>query len=110
MNKEKILISYEDINRKKDELWQLIEKEASHAEINQFLIDNFRVVFDVNFLIGQQVKVISDIAEGEIIKESDLYAKRPGTGFAPNQIDQVIGKKVIKSIPADTIILPENIN
>lgn len=52
MSKDDILISYEDINRKKDELWQLIEKEASHAEINQFLIDNFRVVFDVNFLIG----------------------------------------------------------
>lgn len=26
MSKENILISYEDINRKKDELWQLIEK------------------------------------------------------------------------------------
>ena len=52
MNKEDVLISYTEINRKKDALWQLLEDEASLADINKFLIDNFRVVFDVNFLIG----------------------------------------------------------
>ena len=52
MNKERILISYEDINRKKDTLGRLLEGEAPMAKINKFLIDNFRVVFDVNFLIG----------------------------------------------------------
>ena len=52
MNKEDVLISYTEINRKKDALWRLLENEASLAVINKFLIDNFRVVFDVNFLIG----------------------------------------------------------
>ena len=52
MNKDDVLISYKDINRKKDALWRLLEEEASLADINKFLIDNFRVVFDVNFLIG----------------------------------------------------------
>lgn len=51
-----------------------------------------------------------DISAGEIIEEADLCAKRPGTGFAPNQIDQVIGKKAVKDIKADMIILPEHIN
>ncbi len=51
-----------------------------------------------------------DIAIGEIIQEADLYAKRPGTGIAPDQMDQVIGKKAIQAIQADTLILPEYIN
>lgn len=50
-----------------------------------------------------------DILAGEIVQESDLYAKRPGTGIAPNQIQMVIGKKVTRNIMADTIILPEDI-
>lgn len=48
-----------------------------------------------------------DINAGDIIKASDLYAKRPGTGIAPNKMDQIIGKKAVKNIPADTLILPE---
>ena len=51
-----------------------------------------------------------DIAVGEIIKESDLCAKRPGTGIAPNEIGQIIGKKAVKDIQADTLVLPEDIN
>ncbi len=51
-----------------------------------------------------------DIAIGEIIQEADLYAKRPGTGIAPDQMDQVVGKKAIQAIQADTLILPEYIN
>ena len=50
-----------------------------------------------------------DIHAGDVIQESDLYAKRPGTGIAPNHADLVIGKVATSDIPADTIILPENI-
>ena len=50
-----------------------------------------------------------DIKTGEIIQESDLYAKRPGTGFPPNRIDLVVGKVATKDIEADTIILPEQV-
>lgn len=50
-----------------------------------------------------------DIAEGGVIKEEDLYAKRPGTGIPPNQIDSVVGKKAAKNIKADTLIYPEDL-
>ncbi len=50
-----------------------------------------------------------DIAVGEIIRESDLGAKRPGTGIPPNQINEVVNKTARKDIPADTLILPEDI-
>lgn len=50
-----------------------------------------------------------DINAGEIIRESDLYAKRPGTGIAPNRINEVVGRKAAKDITADTVILQEYI-
>ena len=51
-----------------------------------------------------------DIGKGETVKESDLYAKRPGTGIAPDQIDRVIGRKTTREIMADTVIMPDDIN
>ena len=53
---------------------------------------------------------VRDIAEGETIAEDDLYAKRPGTGFKPNEIDLVVGRKTKKDIPADTLIMPEDLS
>ena len=53
---------------------------------------------------------VRDIKAGEPITENDLYAKRPGTGIAPTMENEVVGKKAIKDIPADTVILPEDIN
>lgn len=49
-----------------------------------------------------------DIHAGEVIKETDLYAKRPGTGIAPNHIEMVVGKTAKRDIEADTIILLED--
>lgn len=51
-----------------------------------------------------------DIKAGEVIRETDLYAKRPGTGIAPNAIERVIGRRAKVDIPADTIVLPEQMN
>lgn len=48
---------------------------------------------------------IRDIKAGEVIQESDLYAKRPGTGIDPNRENEIVGKKAARDIAADTIIL-----
>ena len=57
----------------------------------------------------RSIIAVRDIYVGEIINEADLSAKRPGTGFAPNQIDEVVGKKTVRDIKADTVVLPEDI-
>lgn len=51
-----------------------------------------------------------DIKAGETIQEADLSAKRPGTGIEPDRIKIVLGKKALKDIPADTLILPKDID
>lgn len=48
---------------------------------------------------------IRDIKKGEIVKEEDIYAKRPGNGIPPNEIDKIIGRKAKEDIKADTVIM-----
>lgn len=53
--------------------------------------------------------VTRDIPKGTVITETDLSAKRPGTGFPPTSIDKVIGKRAVRDIVSDTVIVPEDI-
>ncbi len=41
---------------------------------------------------------------GEIIKEEDIMAKRPGTGISPQYAEIVKGRKVIRNLEEDTIL------
>lgn len=46
---------------------------------------------------------------GEIIREEDIMAKRPGTGISPRYTDVVIGRSVKKDLEEDTILTWEMI-
>lgn len=46
---------------------------------------------------------------GEIIREEDIMAKRPGTGISPRYTDVVIGRRVKKDLEEDTILTWEMI-
>lgn len=45
-----------------------------------------------------------DINEGDIIKESDLAIKRPGTGIEPKYYDSIVNKKVRIQVLKDQVI------
>ena len=45
-----------------------------------------------------------DMRSGEAISEQDLTAKRPGTGISPVYSDIVVGRRLTKSVPEDTIL------
>lgn len=50
-----------------------------------------------------------DIPAGYVIRASDLYAKRPGTGISPDREELVIGKTAKTDILADTLITLDNL-
>jgi N,N'-diacetyllegionaminate synthase len=50
-----------------------------------------------------------DIAEGEVIRESHLAIKRPGTGIKPKYLDYIVGKKANRNIEVDTLLSWEDI-
>jgi N,N'-diacetyllegionaminate synthase len=55
-----------------------------------------------------QKSVISaaNIEEGVVVTRTMVETKRPGTGISATKIDDVIGKKTLASIPANTMLKP----
>jgi sialic acid synthase SpsE len=45
-----------------------------------------------------------NLRKGDIIKEEDIVFKRPGEGIPPNQINEIIGKRITKNITKDSIL------
>ena len=70
----------------------------SKAEINQ------RNSFRRSIVSKKKLK------KGEVIKESKLNYKRPGTGIRPNEIKYILGRKVNKDINADELIKWEDLD
>lgn len=46
----------------------------------------------------------TDIKKGTLLNDSLLTAKRPGTGISPMLINNLIGKKIKKDLPKDTLL------
>lgn len=50
-----------------------------------------------------------DLKVGDIITEKDLHMLSPGDGYKWSQLNEVVGKTIVKDIPKNEIIYPENI-
>ncbi len=50
-----------------------------------------------------------DMKKGDVIKETDLIAKRPGTGISPKYQEIVIGRVLREDLPEDSILTWENV-
>ncbi len=82
-------------------------------------ISNFRLV---NTVLGQSEKTVlpceliprrearrslvltRNMKKGEVITETDLIAKRPGTGISPTYQNIVIGRALLQDCPEDTVL------
>ena len=49
------------------------------------------------------------IKKGSIINKEDLIIRSPGNGLQPNKINNLIGKRVLKDLPANELIFLEDI-
>jgi N,N'-diacetyllegionaminate synthase len=50
------------------------------------------------------------LVAGEIVQETDLKCKRPGSGLLPRWFDKVIGKKVTRSINSNSVLTLSDID
>lgn len=82
-------------------------------------INNFKLIEEISGLEEQTVLpcekisrrearrslvLAKDMKAGEIIKESDIMIKRPGTGITPKNLDIIIGRKITRDLPEDTVL------
>jgi N,N'-diacetyllegionaminate synthase len=57
----------------------------------------------------KSIIVTRDLKSGSVLSELDLGIKRPGTGLAPKYLSDLIGKKLIKNLSSEDLILFEDI-
>jgi N,N'-diacetyllegionaminate synthase len=68
------------------------QKELSESEKKNILI------------VRKSLHFNSDLLSGHILTEKDLIAMRPGTGISPMRISEYIGKKLLVSVKAKTLL------
>ena len=59
--------------------------------------------------LERSIATLHDLKTGDIIKEDDLHMLSPGDGFKWNQLNEVVGKKVLVDIPKNEVIYPQQI-
>lgn len=52
----------------------------------------------------RSIVLAGELKKGDIVKESDLAYKRPGTGIPPSEYQFVVGRKLNKDMEADSLL------
>ena len=60
-------------------------------------------------LTGISVVFARDMNEGTVLSLDDLDVKRPGTGFPPEKIDELVGAKLLRNVEANMLVLDSDI-
>ena len=56
-------------------------------------------------LVARKSLVASrDLKQGDILHSSDINILRPGTGLSPSMLDDVIGRRLVKSVKFDDVL------
>lgn len=48
-----------------------------------------------------------ELSSGDVLRRSDLIAQRPGSGLPPSMLDEVVGRRVMRAVPAGTPLTAE---
>lgn len=59
---------------------------------------------DVRCVSRQSLVLRRDVRAGEILREDDLTAQRPGTGIPAAEIDRVVGRRVMRAMNAGSLL------
>jgi len=59
--------------------------------------------------LERSIATLHDMKAGDIVKAEDLHMLSPGNGFKWDQLQEVIGKKLVNDIPANEVIYPKDL-
>jgi len=57
----------------------------------------------------RSIHALNDMKIGDKVKQNDLIMLRPGDGISPMDYEKIIGKEIIRNIPAGNKIQPEDL-
>jgi len=64
---------------------------------------------DLRRMFGKSVVAARDLAEGCILTPEDLALKKPGTGLPPEKLQDLVGRKLIRSVRKDEPISEDGV-
>jgi N-acetylneuraminate synthase len=50
-----------------------------------------------------------DLPAGTVVTAAHLVAKKPGTGMSPDRLTEVVGRRLRRSVDADQLLMPEDV-
>lgn len=59
---------------------------------------------DLKRLFGKSVVTARNLSAGKVIDEADLAFKKPGIGIQPADVDKVLGRRLLRSVAANTVV------
>lgn len=77
------------------------------APVDKDAIDDLR---EMRRVFQKSIVAVIDIPEGEVLAERMLGIKKPGTGFSPDRLPDLIGRRTRRFIAADTVLTAEDVD
>jgi len=94
-----------------EELALLVKRVREAVELlgdgKKRLQDSEKGVVD---MVRRSIVASRDLSQGTVLQWEDLTWLRPGGGLAPGHEVELVGKKMLRSIPAGEYILPSDVN
>ena len=64
---------------------------------------------EMRLAFRRSIVASKDVVEGTVVTADMLTFKRPGSGISPANLDWVVGRTAKVTIPADTLIKPDQL-
>lgn len=71
--------------------------------------DSARQTESLRRLFTRSVVARRALPQGAVLERSDLVLKKPGTGLPPEQLSELVGKKLARAVAADHVLTPDDI-
>jgi N,N'-diacetyllegionaminate synthase len=71
--------------------------------------DSARQTESLRRLFTRSVVARRALPQGAVLERSDLALKKPGTGLPPEQLSELVGKKLARAVAADHVLTPDDI-
>ncbi len=84
-------------------------RDIRYTELSMGVEDLYieKSVMSSKIKLERSIATLHDMKAGDIIKKEDLHMLSPGDGFKWDQLNEVVGKKLLVDIPQNEVIYPD---
>jgi N-acetylneuraminate synthase len=99
-----------EISANPEEIKTIVEgSKIIHESLGNFKRILSKAEAEKKKVFRRSIILNKNLKAGDIIKEEDISLKRPGTGFSPDKIKFVVGKKLKRDFKTDYLLTKDDI-